>query len=181
MNKATVITSDTLLDDLNHHFRVFAGPGAGKTYWLVKHIENVVQNSQRLSPHTRVACISYTNVAVNTIVKQLGQSADRVDVSTIHSFLYRAVVKPYLHFLKDERGEHLVRYELVDGHDEHRPTYSKVEAWLKTTAMKNPTWLLAKERAELFDYLKNLVWQLDDESQEWTLVGRKPVGGAKGR
>ena len=32
------ISSDSELADFEHHFRVMAGPGAGKTYWLVKNI-----------------------------------------------------------------------------------------------------------------------------------------------
>jgi len=48
------IASDTLLADIEHHFRVLAGPGAGKTYWLVNHIGNVIRRSMRLLPSTRI-------------------------------------------------------------------------------------------------------------------------------
>ena len=38
MSDQIEINSDTLLTDINHNFRIFAGPGAGKTYWLINHI-----------------------------------------------------------------------------------------------------------------------------------------------
>lgn len=90
------ITSSDLIP-IEQHFKVIAGPGAGKTHWLVNHIKNVVKNSVRLEKTRKIACITYTNIAVETIMKRLGTSiANRVEVSTIHSFLYRHVVKPYL-------------------------------------------------------------------------------------
>ena len=54
------IDSGTLLPHIERHFRVVAGPGAGKTHWLVGHIQHVVAQSKRLSPAARIACISYT-------------------------------------------------------------------------------------------------------------------------
>ncbi|HOV77233.1 MAG TPA: AAA family ATPase, partial [Sedimentisphaerales bacterium] len=86
MSEKLEIDSGTLLPDIERHFRVMAGPGAGKTHWLVNHIRHVVACSKRLSPASRVACISYTNVAVNEIVTRLGSATTQVDVSTIHSF-----------------------------------------------------------------------------------------------
>jgi len=167
------IDSSTLLDDIEHHFRVFAGPGAGKTYWLVNHIKNVIKHSNRLSPASRIACISYTNVAANEILTRLGSSADRVEVSTIHSFLYRNVVKPYLHLLKDENSESLVNYALMDGHDEHRPTYKNVQAWLNSI---NARFHLSKNKVATFQYLKKLSWVKDERTGQSSL---KPLGQVK--
>jgi DNA helicase II / ATP-dependent DNA helicase PcrA len=120
------ISSDDVLTDVEHHFRVTAGPGAGKTYWLAQHIKQVVRVSHRLTPCSRIATISYTNVAIREIVRRLGAVADRVDASTIHSFLFRNVVRPYLHLLKDAEGKDLVAHHLVDTHDVHYPAYDKV-------------------------------------------------------
>lgn len=124
------IESDTILDDIENHFRVFSGPGAGKTYWLVNHIKNVIRNSKRLSSVRYIACISYTNVAVNEIIEKLGPYGEKVEVSTIHSFLYRNIVKPYLHLIKDEQGNPLVDFKRVDGHDEHRLIYPYFQKWI---------------------------------------------------
>ena len=130
------IASDGLLDNVDTPFRVRAGPGAGKTTWLVHHIKNVLKRSMRLTGASRIACISYTNVAAEEIVKGLGFAADRVEVSTIHSFLYRNVVKPNLRLLKKEDDTALVNYALVDGHDEHRPSYPRISEWLEGIGQK---------------------------------------------
>lgn len=49
--------------DIEHPFKVNAGPGAGKTTWLINHIRNVIQRSNRLGQVKKIACITYTNVA----------------------------------------------------------------------------------------------------------------------
>ena len=110
-------------------FKVEAGPGAGKTEFLVNHIKNVIQNSTRLSCVRKVACITYTNTAVETILTRLGRGvADKVEVSTIHSFLYKNVVKPYCSFIPDE-------YELnckeISGHDEFFVNNTYIREWLE--------------------------------------------------
>jgi DNA helicase-2/ATP-dependent DNA helicase PcrA len=162
---ALAIDSNTLIDP-DHHFRVFAGPGAGKTHWLVNHIKNVVKTSPRLVPCSYVSCISYTNVAAQEILKRLGQSGDRVQVGTIHSFLYHSVVKPYLYLLKDESGNSLVNCALVDGHDEHRPTFSAVNSWLVSIGK---TIKAVGNIHEIFDTLKSVKWQHDEATGKWTL------------
>ncbi len=124
------ISSDSCLDDIEHHFRVTAGPGAGKTFWLVNHVQNVANRSNRITPCAKIAVISYTNVAVREILNRLGPAAVAVEVSTIHSFLFRNLVRPYLHLFKDEMGECFIEHALADNHDEHYPSYKKVEAWL---------------------------------------------------
>ena len=69
------ITSDTLLLHTDRHARVTAGPGAGKTYWLVQHTTNVLTRSPKLHPHARLAIISYTNVAADSLREKLGPHA----------------------------------------------------------------------------------------------------------
>ena len=100
----TVIESDTPIDT-EHHFLVKAGPGAGKTYWLIQHIKHVLASSNRLGKIKKVACITYTNIGVETIHNRLPDCADRVDVCTIHSFLYDNIIKPYFHFIAAEEGD----------------------------------------------------------------------------
>ncbi|MCX5845606.1 MAG: ATP-dependent helicase [Deltaproteobacteria bacterium] len=163
---AIVIDSSTVLADFDYHFRVFAGPGAGKTYWLVNHIRNVIRASHRITPASYVSCISYTNVAVSEIIKGLCNASERTEVCTIHSFLYKNVVKPYLHLLKDEAGQPLVNYTLVDGHDEHRPTFTAVKGWLDSVGARLDFY---GKQAEIFRYLKSLTWQHDDNTGKWSL------------
>lgn len=122
----TTIASDSLIA-VDQHFRVAAGPGAGKTHWLVEHIKNVLQHSRRLGRIKKIACITYTNVAVDTIVKRLDFVADRVDVSTIHSFIYKNIVKPYVSFIA---AEYDLDAAAIDGHEDMLISRTKVKDWV---------------------------------------------------
>lgn len=151
------IDSNTLLADVERHFRVSAGPGAGKTHWLVNHITSVVERSTRLSPVSRIACISYTNIAVAEIVRRLGAAAARVDVATIHSFLYRYVLRPYLHLLRDSDGSPLFASDRLDGHDKHHPSYTKLRDWVVSIGA---SWLLQKKFEKQLNLVKDKVCSL---------------------
>lgn len=87
-------------DDFN--FKVYAGPGAGKTHFLIENIKDIIENSKKLKQdvNRKVLCITYTNVAVDEIKSRLGQYGKNVVVKTIHSFLYEYVIKPYQKQLK---------------------------------------------------------------------------------
>ncbi|WP_227430541.1 UvrD-helicase domain-containing protein [Psychrobacter sp. I-STPA6b] len=122
------IDSDKIFDDIEHHFRISAGPGAGKTHWLVNHIKQVLHRSERLGKCRKIACITYTNTGVEIIQNRLGSSANQVDVSTIHSFLYRHIIKPYMHFIADEFGFNTAK---LDGHDDFIVSKGKCLQWLK--------------------------------------------------
>lgn len=97
------------------HFKVTAGPGAGKTHWLINHIKNVLAHSDRLGKCGKIACITYTNVGVDTIVRRLGLTTKGVEVCTIHSFFYNNIVKPYLWLIADDEGFNL---DLLKGEDD---------------------------------------------------------------
>ena len=109
------INSDFRIGDIEKHFRISAGPGAGKTHWLVEHIKNVLHNSTRLSKYRKIACITYTNIGVETLLKRLGTAIEQVEIKTIHSFLYSHVVKPYASFVAAEYDLNISR---LDGHDD---------------------------------------------------------------
>lgn len=170
MTSTTVIDSDTIIDDFNCHFRVFSGPGAGKTHWLINHIRNVAKKSTNLASVRKIICITYTNVAANEIIERLDEYLDKVDVSTIHSFLYRYIVKPYLHVIVDERGMPLVDFARVDGHDEHYQSYAIVSDWIKGL---QATWIFSHQQKSqlnnLRKYLNRVAWELKDGSLHATL------------
>lgn len=173
MPEALEIDSGTRLPDIERHFRVTAGPGAGKTHWLVNHIKHVAAESKRLSPVSRIGCISYTNVAVNEIVNRLSSANNHVDTSTIHSFLYRNVVRPYVHLLRDSEGFPIVAFEAVDGHDEHRPNYTILSEWLRSIGQaKILQKTFNKQLKFLQDKLRQLVWQHSKDG-DWSLGPRK--------
>lgn len=120
------ISSDDLID-IEEHFKVTAGPGAGKTHWLVNHIDHILRESKRLGSYRKIACITYTNIAADTITKRLNRTANRVEVSTIHGFIYRNILKPYLSFISNEYSFDVRR---MDGHDDHFVSRAKLKEWV---------------------------------------------------
>jgi len=172
------ITSDSELTDFDHNFRVMAGPGAGKTYWLIKNIRNILRNSPRIDSASRIACITYTNVASDEIKAGLEKGEDRVETSTIHSFLYKNIVKPYAFILKKGDGTCLIDFEKMDGHDEHRPAYYPfVKTWIDSLPdMKKSKFLFndEKKQRDLVHRLGSLNWKV--ESGECVLEFRQNFG-----
>ncbi|WP_424353543.1 UvrD-helicase domain-containing protein [Methanosarcina mazei] len=156
--KALTITSSDILSDFDHHFRVFAGPGAGKTYWLINHIKHVLKNSCKINSVSKIACITYTNVATEQIKKGLGKSTNNVEISTIHSFLYKNIVKPYSFLLRDE-DNYLIAIDKIDGHEDHIPFKSKIIKWINENnlhylypALNDPI---------IYNCLSDLIWKFE--------------------
>jgi len=157
-SKCITIDSDSDLCDIEHHFRVFAGPGAGKTHLLTNHIRNVLRKSKRLGATGKVACITYTNTGVEEIQSRLKQSADRVEVATIHSFLYSNVVKPYAFLLKDDNGKYIVNIRQLDGHVEHIPSPKFTNDWKMDNNLN-----YLRDNRKVYDCLINLDWCFQGE------------------
>lgn len=130
----TTITAKSKIS-INSNFKVEAGPGAGKTEFLINHIKNVVYNSRRLGKVRRIACITYTNSAVGNIVERLGKGvSSSVRVSTIHSFLYKNVVKPYCSFLPKELKLDIGRFK---SHQEPIVYRNHINQWIKNGDFNN--------------------------------------------
>ena len=95
---ATKIESDhdlMIYQDMQH-YRIFAGPGAGKTHLLIQNIKAIVENSKQIkSGMKKVLCITYTNTAADEIMKRLGSYSKYVVVSTIHSFISENIFKQF--------------------------------------------------------------------------------------
>lgn len=150
---ADSITSDDLIS-IEQHFRVSAGPGAGKTHWLINHIKNVLHTSLRLSKIRKIACITYTNVAVATILSRLGTSSDKVEVSTIHSFLYKHIVKPYARFVANDYDLNVAK---MDGHDDViLSNYSFLDELKQATGQQRIT-----NNSALVDAIANSRWKFN--------------------
>jgi DNA helicase II / ATP-dependent DNA helicase PcrA len=128
------INSDYLIPNIEQHFKVSAGPGAGKTHWLIGHIRNILANSSRLGKTRSIACLTYSNVGVDTIKGRLGTSAHQVEIGTIHSFLYKHIVKPYAFLVA---GEYNLNLSKMDGHDEDFVSKSKCDDWIRNHPSKN--------------------------------------------
>ncbi len=154
----TLKDSDELLNDIEHHFKLIAGPGAGKTRWLTNHIKNVLHNSKRLKKCRKIASITYTNVGVNTIRERLGEVSEHVEVATIHSFLYKHIVKPYIFLLADEYN---INVALIDGHDEHIVRIKKVKEWISNNIRQLR--YLYKDLDLTKQHLANLSWYYEED------------------
>lgn len=149
------INSDSKITDIERHFKVSAGPGAGKTYWLINHIKNILHNSEKLSITRKIACITYTNIAVETILNRLGTSSGQVDVSTIHSFLYKHIVKPYASFISDE---YTLDVGKMDGHDDIViSNYGFLNEWKKRTGQQR-----IRDDNIVINAFKSLKWIFDN-------------------
>lgn len=149
------INSDSIITDIDSHFKVSAGPGAGKTYWLVNHIKNVLHNSDKLFRTRKIACITYTNIAVETILKRLGTSSEQVEVSTIHSFLYKNVIKPYVSFVAEEFGLNVAE---MDGHDDVvLSNYSFLNDWKARTNQQR-----IRDDKTVIKAFTNLKWKFEN-------------------
>lgn len=163
----TTINSDTIITDIDSHFKVSAGPGAGKTYWLVNHIKNVLHNSENLFRTRKIACITYTNIAVDTILKRLGTSSEQVEVSTIHSFLYKNIVKPYATFIASDFG---LDVSQMDGHDEIQTNFGHINNWIENhsnvSLLKHPYSInqltkLPNYKIALTNWLESLTYKIN--------------------
>lgn len=96
---ALEITSDNILSEeqLTNHIKVYAGPGAGKTHFLVENVKNIVTTNPLIirSKTRKVLCITYTNAAVNEIIRRLEGYTDYVEAYTIHGFIIEHIIKPF--------------------------------------------------------------------------------------
>jgi DNA helicase-2/ATP-dependent DNA helicase PcrA len=121
------------LDKIDIPFKISAGPGAGKTTWLVSHVQNVLKNSDKLGKTQKVACITYTRMGADTVDRKTKKitGTDRLDIGTIHSFLYRNVIKPFSYLIsKDDNGNILFSTSELAGHTENRPSYDRISSWI---------------------------------------------------
>ncbi|MDX5572574.1 UvrD-helicase domain-containing protein [Streptomyces sp. ID01-9D] len=77
------------------NFKLEAGAGAGKTHSLVDALRHILINRRRFLPRQgqRVACITYTNVARNEIIRRTDGSP-HIFAETIHGFLWE-IISPF--------------------------------------------------------------------------------------
>lgn len=89
-----------LAGDGNRHFVMVAGAGSGKTTSLVKALAQIerTQGPALRRNGQQIACITYTEVAVEEIRGDVGND-ELFHVSTIHSFLW-TVIKPFQNNLR---------------------------------------------------------------------------------
>lgn len=71
--------------DNNKNFVVNGGAGSGKTYALIQSLKHIFSNN----PKAKVACVTYTNVAVNEIKERV--PFEGLFVDTIHNFVWELI------------------------------------------------------------------------------------------
>ena len=78
---------DEIYEKIDNHknFVVNGGAGSGKTYALIQSLKHIFSNN----PKARVACITYTNVAVNEIKERV--PFEGLFVDTIHNFVWELI------------------------------------------------------------------------------------------
>ncbi|EWG09375.1 ATP-dependent helicase [Cytobacillus firmus] len=164
---ATKLVNSKLSIPIDQHFKLCAGPGAGKTTFLIHHIRRILTYSTRLSKSRRIACITYTNTGVETIRSRLKDTGEDIEISTIHSFLYTHVVKPYLWLLND------ISFPLdrLEGHDEIKPSYTTLKEYKQRTSQ---FWI--KDDQGLSNALSKLSWVINKQ-EEVELGFLKPYHG----
>ncbi|WP_405906441.1 AAA family ATPase [Streptomyces sp. NBC_00828] len=81
--------------DERRSFKLEAGAGAGKTTSLIEALQRILANRRKYLPRKdqRVACVTYTNVARNEIIRRT-DSSPYVYAETIHGFLWN-VIAPF--------------------------------------------------------------------------------------
>lgn len=175
---AVIITSEQNIP-IDESFKVSAGPGAGKTHWLINHIKNVVSDSRKLDVVKKVVCITYTNVGADTITSRLNMGNDVIEVCTIHSFLYSNVIRPYIHLISKDFGLKLEKFVIID--DSNFKSEGIAELVLKRI---NKSWVDAKK------YLKGLMtamWRYENHEyihykpkypQAYNVSGNRYIGNA---
>lgn len=84
-------------EQLQTHSKIYAGPGAGKTHFLVENVKNIITNNDAIakSKSRKILCITYTNAAVDEIHKRLERYIDYVEAYTIHGFIIEHIIKPF--------------------------------------------------------------------------------------
>lgn len=88
--------------DINQNFLVSAGPGSGKTEFLVSHIHHILEDGSNISTLRKILAITYTNVAADNLSRRIGETSGLTYVSTIHSFLSENILLPYSWLLEGD-------------------------------------------------------------------------------
>lgn len=149
------------VQDFNTCIKVLAGPGAGKTHWLIGQIRYIMSEAKDLGLCRKVGCLTYTNKASENILSYVGANNKRLEVSTIHAFLYKNIIKPYFHLIA---GEECFAIDKMDGHDE---TILSNYGFVSDLMRSNKMGMLIKDHAKKSYELKQTV-----EDYRWGLTSK---------
>ncbi len=90
-----------------------AGAGAGKT---TKIADSIISCYEKTATPLNIYCIAFTNNAADCIgsklTKHFGSIPTRIKVSTIHSFLYQEIIRPYYYLLYGRHYDRILNIKL---------------------------------------------------------------------
>ncbi|RRN66754.1 ATP-dependent helicase [Peribacillus simplex] len=152
LSVAIELENSTNVIPIDEHFKLYAGPGAGKTTFLTNHIKRILHQSSKLGKAKKIAFITYTNIAVNTLINKLEDSIETLEICTIHSFCYKHIVKPNIWILEDNP----LPIDKIDGHEQIKLRRSQIHQ-LKTDIGQRYL-----DDVELAETLNKLQWFLQN-------------------
>lgn len=159
------INSGDLLtpEQLNSHIKIYAGPGAGKTHFLVENVKNIVTTYPLVaqSRERKVLCITYTNAAVDEIKYRLDRFSSSVEAHTIHGFIIEHIIKPFQEDLRQIMQEDFGI--TVNGK-------SKI-----TSQVEGMGILHGIDKTNIFDFIKSMSGDTEELSYSKKILGEVEV------
>lgn len=159
------INSSDLLtpEQLDSHIKIYAGPGAGKTHFLVENVKNIVTTYPLVvqSRARKVLCITYTNAAVNEIKHRLNRFSSSVEAHTIHGFIIEHIIKPFQEDLRQIMQEDF--NITVNGK-------SKITSQVEGVGI-----LHGIDKSDIFEFIKSAVGDTEELSYSKKILGEVEV------
>ena len=129
-----------------------AGAGAGKTTTMA---DKIIKLHNEIEEHRIIFCITFTNNAVSCIEKKLtdyyGEMPGNIMVSTIHSFLYREIIKPYYYLLYNKHYKRISSAELPPQNQYRNTKIKRLEngdILHQTVIPERAKWVIYKKSAD---------------------------------
>ena len=89
-------------EQLSYHAKVYAGPGAGKTHFLVENVKNIIANNPQIvqSRARKVLCVTYINAAVDEIKRRSISLQIMSKYILSMALLFEHIIQPFQQDLK---------------------------------------------------------------------------------
>ena len=137
------ISSGDILDleSVNSNKKIYAGPGAGKTYFLVNNIKDMFKKETKIyrSETKKILCITYTNSAVEEIKSRLEGYEKNIEICTIHSF----IIKYIIYFCQEE-----LKRIMKEDYDIEVKGKSRISSQIEGVGI-----LHGRDKHEIFEYI----------------------------
>jgi len=165
MAMSIVINSSDLLtpEQLDNHIKIYAGPGAGKTHFLVENVKNIVTTNPLVaqSRARKVLCITYTNAAVDEIKRRLERFSASVEAHTIHGFIIEHIIKPFQEDLRQIMKED---FNIVVGGK------GKITSQVEGVGI-----LHGINKSDIFEFIESIVGESDEFTYSKKILGEVEV------